>query len=42
MNQEHFCCWQDDATHDLKACMYIVVPQQKWILYTKWMKQTYF
>ena len=29
--KKHFCYWQDDTIHAYKACIYIVVPQQKYL-----------
>ena len=28
-NKNHFCCWQDNTIHACKACIYIVVTQQR-------------
>ena len=28
-NKNHFCCWQDNTIHACKACIYIVVAQQR-------------
>ena len=28
-NNNHFCCWQDNTIHACKACIYIVVAQQR-------------